>query len=425
MKIPIKKYQEIDFNEDYIKHSKNQMIDIKNNIEKLLNEENTFKNQILDYFKNFENCFQELLSEIDSCKKWFEDTINFENKIENIIKNETFIKNISDKFKKCHNFTDKINQNEYIKNINELNQNLKKTIKETFELPFYPPKCGSLIVENSILKILRDMSINSKENNSSINSYDCNINSKEYHDNFEYLKNEDEINSNFCPFNIEKSDDENLKIKKENIIDSDGITNKIQLKKNKITEEKEEKNNDNINNNNLLKCTNCKFKLAIYKCSNCKRYLCEGCHDTISDYEGLSNHAFQIIPQKQLNEEATKVLFIKNHINFIRHLILKFNYILNLEISNVEFPFINDINNVKEQKKYLQKINELCPYNKNIKINGQLINSLESIFEEKKIHIESTLKDLDDNFFDESEMDYSSREYNEYNSADDDDEENN
>ena len=66
MKIPIKKYQEIDFNEDYIKHSKNQMIDIKNNIEKLLNEENTFKNQILDYFKNFENCFQELLSEIDS-----------------------------------------------------------------------------------------------------------------------------------------------------------------------------------------------------------------------------------------------------------------------------------------------------------------------------------------------------------------------
>jgi hypothetical protein len=368
MKVSIKKYQEIDFNEDYIKHSKNQMHDIKNNIEKLLNEENAFKNQILDYFKNFENCFQELLSEIDSCTLWLENTINFENKIENFIKNETFIKNISDKFKKCHNFTDKINQNEYIKNINELNQNLVKTIKEIFELPFYPPKCGSLIVENSILKILRDMSINSKENSSSINLFDCNINSKEYHDNFEYLKNEDEINSHFCPFNIEQADDESLNVKKENVIDRDVITKKILLKKNKIKEEKEEKNNDNMNNNNnnnLLKCTNCKFKLAIYKCSNCERYLCEGCYDTISDYEGFSNHTFQIIPQKQLNEEATKVLFIKNHVNFIRNLLLKFNYILNLEISNVEFPFINDINDVKEQEKYLLKIYKLCPYNKN------------------------------------------------------------
>ena len=269
MKVPIKKYQEIDFNEDYIKHSKNQMIDIKNNIEKLLNEENTFKNQILDYFKNFEICFKELLSEINSCKKWLENAINFENKIENIIKNESFIKNISDKFKKCYNFADKINQNEHIKNINELNQNLKKTIKEIFELQFYPPKCGSLIVENSILKILRDMSINSKENSSSINLFDCNISSKEYHDNFEYLKNEDEINNTFCPFDIEQADDENLNVKKENVINSDGITKKILLEKNKIKEAKEEKNNDN-NNNILLKCTNCKFKLAIYKCSNWK-----------------------------------------------------------------------------------------------------------------------------------------------------------
>ena len=141
-----------------------------------------------------------------------------------------------------------------------------------------------------------------------------------------------------------------------------------------------------------------------------ERYLCEGCHDTISDYEGFSNHSFQIIPQKQLNEEATKVLFIKNHVNFIRLLLLKFNYILSLKISIVEFPFINDINDVKEQEKYLLKINELCPYNKNIIINGQLINSLESIFKEKKIHIENTLRDLYDKFFDDSNEDYTEEE---------------
>ena len=99
-------------------------------------------------------------------------------------------------------------------------------------------------------------------------------------------------------------------------------------------------------------------------------------------------------------------MFIKKHVNFIRNLLSKFNYILNLEISIVEFPFINDINDVKEQEKYLLKINELCPYNKNIIINGQLINSLESIFKEKKIHIESSLKDLDDSFFEDSEKDY-------------------
>ena len=182
------------------------------------------------------------------------------------------------------------------------------------------------------------------------------------------------------------------------------------MKRNQIKEEKEEKNNDIINNNNLLKCTNCKFKLAIYKCSNCERYLCEGCYDTISDYEGFSNHTFQIIPQKQLNEEATKVLFIKNHVNFIRYLLLKFNCILNLHISIDEFPFINDINDVKEQEKYLLKIHELCPYNKNIKINGQLINSLESIFKEKKIHIGNPLPDLDDKFFEDSDEDYTEEE---------------
>ena len=53
MKIPIEEYQEIDFNEDYIKYSKNQMNGIKSNLEKLITDYNQFKKQINNFFKKF------------------------------------------------------------------------------------------------------------------------------------------------------------------------------------------------------------------------------------------------------------------------------------------------------------------------------------------------------------------------------------
>jgi cysteinyl-tRNA synthetase len=95
MKIPIEEYQEIDFNEDYIKYSKNQMNGIKSNLEKLITDYNQFKKQINNFLKNFENCFPDLLNEVDCCLYWLKYTKNYNaKKAKNIKKNKIFIKNI-------------------------------------------------------------------------------------------------------------------------------------------------------------------------------------------------------------------------------------------------------------------------------------------------------------------------------------------
>ena len=165
MKISLEKFDKIDFNTDYIKYSKKQMKDIKAHLEKLFSEYNTFKKQIFNYFTNFEACFPDLLKEVDSCITWLEYTRNFnDKKIQNINKNESFIKNISHKFEKCYNFINIINESDYISKLNKLNKKLLKSIKGISG--FYPPKCGSL-VGNSILNLIfKDMTISISESES-------------------------------------------------------------------------------------------------------------------------------------------------------------------------------------------------------------------------------------------------------------------
>ena len=135
----------------------------------------------------------------------------------------------------------------------------------------------------------------------------------------------------------------------------------------------------------------------------------------------MINHILNKIPENQLDKKTQKMLFLKNFIQFIKLYILKCNYILSLEYSEKGLPFIKDINNLELQKNYLKNINELCPYDENkindiynnkninnnindrkdkkeIKIDGNLIFSLENMFKIKKLHISDDIINIDDSY---------------------------
>ena len=132
-KISIRKYQEIDFNEEYINNSLKKLNIVKDNITNIIKESKTLENQIKNNFQKINECFPVLLKEIESCISWFSKTISFnDKKINNIIRHESFINNIYAIFKNCNNSIKKIIENNILDRINELNTNLKKIIKDTF-----------------------------------------------------------------------------------------------------------------------------------------------------------------------------------------------------------------------------------------------------------------------------------------------------
>ena len=295
-----------------------------------------------------------------------------------------------------------------MKKIKELNKKLRKTIKNIFDLQFYPPECGGFTggnnsILNNIFKDNPSLSISTNESGDP-NNYndDYNKESKDYCDNFSYLNNED--GSNMLS-NIDQQEDKNF-----NLSNDYNITKKIILEENN---EDEEDNEDNTNENSLnsLNCSYCKKK-ALYKCYfHCGRKFCKDCHDYILKYDQINNHTLYNIPENELERETQINLAIKNFINFLRYYIKKFNNIFNLNNSNIELPFIKDIDNFEAQINYLQKINKidkLCENkiinekeNNNIEINGELIIALENIFKNKKMHINNDINDIDDNFVDE------------------------
>ena len=243
-----------------------------------------------------------------------------------------------------------------MKKIKELNKKLRKTIKNIFDLQFYPPECGGFTggnnsILNNIFKDNPSLSISTNESGDP-NNYndDYNKESKDYCDNFSYLNNED--GSNMLS-NIDQQEDKNF-----NLSNDYNITKKIILEENN---EDEEDNEDNTNENsfNSLNCSYCKKK-ALYKCYfHCGRKFCKDCHDYILKYDQINNHTLYNIPENELERETQINLAIKNFINFLRYYIKKFNNIFNLNNSNIELPFIKDIDNFEAQINYLQKINKI------------------------------------------------------------------
>ena len=420
MKSSLAKCGEIDFNIDYIKYRKKQTKDIKENLDNLICEYNTFKKQIFDCFKNFETCFPDLLNEVDSYIKWLQ-YIKYDKKIKNINNNECYIKNIYVKFEKCYNCINIMKEKDYINKLNKLNKKLLSSIKGILDIEFYPPKNGSLDVYSK-LSFLKSMSISDSEiesdsnNPNNYDNFNNENNSENYHENFEYLnENREENNSSF---NIDQGEDIalNLNNDENNINNISNIERNIN-KKNIISKSDNSEETNDSNNNKCLKCTYCINVNAFYECSHCNLNLCQGCYNFAFEYEQISYHILNKIPEYKLDIKFRKNLFLKNFIEFSKHNILKCNYLLNLDSPDIEYPFIEDINNLEAQKEYLQKINKLCQnennninninnINKNnkneIKLDENLIIHLENMFKHKKIHISDEKKDIDDNFFDEN-----------------------
>ena len=389
--ISVKELQESNFSQIYINNSLNQLIGIKNNIFKINNSFKELENLLKDYFNKFKSYFSDLLNEVNNCISWLKETNFFcnDNKELNINLNNNYKKNIHEKFMKCYKFKDILYENDYVKKIILLNKDLEKIINDIYEMKFDPPKKNNY--SDSILKInICDNNISTIESEGPFSNDNNNNTSKDYANAFEYLN--DEFSNE--PFN-------------SNI---QSIENKINIKKIELKEDddddvddNEEKNNNKDNN---LKCSDCKINNAIYKCYHCNKLYCQGCSNFYLEYGEGQNHKFNKIQDSQLNIEIVKEIYLKNLINLFKEYLVKSNELINLENPIInEFPQINDIKDFNSEKKFLQQINELYQKNEDRikksddkKIDGVMINLLNNIFENKKLHLSRNIIDIDDGY---------------------------
>ena len=351
-------------NEDYIKNNKNALNDLENNTEIILKQINILKQQMNNYFNSFEKSFSEFLKEVKSCKVLLSK--------DNIKKISDCHKNIHDKFIKCNELKNIIYENDYIKSMTELNKNIKEFTIDKYEKLFQQGNADS---SNNIPNLNLTENKNNDKNLSNENLNNNSMNMKEFEDYFIYADN-----------NIE-----NISFN-ENEIHNEYSTHKIKCKE-EGSDSEEEKINNNLNNNNELKCSECKLNKAINICSHCNNYYCQDCSDFYMKYKEQYNHIFQRIPDNLLDKESSKDKFINNFVSFFGLYFMKFNYLLNLEPILAKFPFIEDVNNLDSHKAYLNDINNKCPKNKiinynnnenNIKVNEKLIKAFEKFLNDKQ-----------------------------------------
>ena len=379
-----KNHPEIDFNEEYKKYSIEQLGGIEDNLENIIENIKKFKKEINFFFNNFNECCTEFIKEIQTYIKWLKESVSNYNdkKNENIEIHNGFIKNFSENFKKCNGLFEKMDNENYMDKIYNLNNEIKKSINGIVDLQFYPHKCEN--INNSIISL----SLSTYESDEPFHNNISDINEKSLYkkvDNFadDYL-NEDSKG------NYLNENNNNIR-----------EINKIKLNNAQYIEENiEEKKN-------ILKCSYCLINNAIYKCfDHCDKIFCEGCHRTISDFEQNSDHKFKKLEENKLDKETAKALFLQNFIEFIKFYILKCNYLLNLEDQNYNFPIIENINDndLESQINYLNKIIGISKNMENDeenekKINGNLVTSLEHIFIKKQLHISKESIDNEDDFF--------------------------
>ena len=379
-----KNHPEIDFNEEYKKYSIEQLGGIEDNLENIIENIKKFKKEINFFFNNFNECCTEFIKEIQTYIKWLKESVSNYNdkKNENIEIHNGFIKNFSENFKKCNGLFEKMDKENYMDKIYNLNNEIKKSINGIVDLQFYPHKCEN--INNSIISL----SLSTYESDEPFHNNISDINEKSLYkkvDNFadDYLNEESKGNY--------------LNENNNNIRE----INKIKLNNAQYIEENiEEKKN-------ILKCSYCLINNAIYKCfDHCDKIFCEGCHRTISDFEQNSDHKFKKLEENKLDKETAKALFLQNFIEFIKFYILKCNYLLNLEDQNYNFPIIENINDndLESQINYLNKIIGISKNMENDeenekKINGNLVTSLEHIFIKKQLHISKESIDNEDDFF--------------------------
>ena len=347
------------FSDHYLKNTLNQLNNLKKEIECIENLYNKLKAKLSNIISlsesstKFKNLIEKFISWISNFKKDNED---------NILKKNEFNDNLKNIFENYISIYSK----ETIDEINKTFENMKMIYEDIID--GFDPSNNSL---NEIINI--HFSNNNDSDKSTI----------KMEDEFDQLFHKDNKDySNFYGENEKKS---------EKICDKN------------------------------LKCNRC-YKEAKFICSHCNMYLCEDCEYNIKNYENIQNHVFKRIDEVKDEIEEEKKKFIQTFVNIFKYYLLKCNYILKNKNYNFvdpktfrkfKYPSLQSQNfkDLEIQKRFLEEINEVeniirvkIDINKSINeedINYIIINELENMFRNKKVHLDNGINDLDDDFFEE------------------------
>ena len=163
----------------------------------------------------------------------------------------------------------------------------------------------------------------------------------------------------------------------------------------------------NVNFSNYsFECYGCKNTNSTYYCKHCNCYCCEECYEKYEKHEEEINHLFIRMDEQKIVNEEQKIKFMKSSVNFIKNLIIKCNYIIKNENQNyvdpnsykkIQYPIIQNEDNINSQIDFLMDINEIynlikekIDVNKKIEeneLNNMLLNSLKTMCGEKQFYL--------------------------------------
>lgn len=255
--LSIQTFQSIDFNKDYINKSLKELGTIKNSIDAInamiINIEEFEKNQIENIKKNyreFETYYNSLSLEVEAFINFFKSIRKMNiGIVEKKIQYLEYFEKTYNKYMKFNKTIKNIFEKDYVSEIRKLNQKLERIITDKHELEFRPPKIGSF--NDSIVK-LDSSGMKIDDNNSSMELLSTNDNiSTEWKDFF-----------NFCNEEVNKSG--KTISNKSNINNGNNI---IIENSNSIESNKKEEDDE-------IKCSDCRKNKAFKICSHCDQYFC-------------------------------------------------------------------------------------------------------------------------------------------------------
>ena len=391
-------FKGIDINVKTLKILKN-MKNINENIIKQIEE---FKNALEEYVKNSKTSLNVFNNSINNLINFIKDTEDPYNK--NNIEKKTYLINVLRKEAKEYDMKIyNIYGNNYLKTIQELNQNLNDLINEKlFDGSFNPPNINEFIDSNSEI----DVDINNSYPNSSSNKKEDNSKS---------------LIHGYKSFYEKENNQSNIE-KKENIIELNTI------------------------------CSVCSKNKIIGFCEKCNQLICKSCYDIIkTDHK----HKIEYINELLTKAVKEKFLFIKSINYMIKSLLIKSNILFNSEYLKLEnfnknsqennndinnnhnndstnnsiikihmikrilfnYPFIKDYKKSEdyEEVEFLKKINnilknDLNQNNINIEsfhiseMNKIILDLISKIFIDEKLNlIKETLEIIENNFYSDDE----------------------
>ena len=334
-------------NINFLSEMKNTFSEIKSNC----NGMNIYLNNIISSkdLKKIEEEFEKAIYNLSLCINTKKDLKEKQDCLDEL---KQTLKNYNEKILLIY-------ENNYIKKIKELNQNLNDLMNKII-IEFDPPNINSFY---------NNIDINVSSNNNKIN------------DNYSYGQYEPKTFNEEYSYFI------------------------------KINNSKSQINGDNGQNNKIdYFCLVCSKEKAIYLCDKCNLLFCKGCFEFVIKYDNATNkceHNPQKISDMKDQNEKGKILYLNSLNNFIKSILIKSNCLFKSEIiksksindSKIEYikriffkyPNMEKINNFDSEINFLKDINNILEKNFNIEnlyskdfcvsdMDKTLLNSIMNIF---------------------------------------------